>query len=169
MVLALEDILTRLKTTERAAEAKEQARRDEEVNQALAAMDERLGELGESLHRDLSEYLEKNDEKLHTGLTETSRILDVKVEQMTEVVREQMEQLDRSTSTAQEELRQQIETIDESHQAREALVQDHAAVHSKFEEHHKQAADTHAKFEELHSTADQRLGSVRQRHPRPRG
>ena len=112
MVLALEDILTRLKTTERAAEAKEkaaaeaaeavaaeQARRDEEVNQALAAMDERLGELGESLHRDLSEYLEKNDEKLHTGLTETSRILDVKVEQMTEVVREQMEQLDRSTST----------------------------------------------------------------------
>ena len=175
MVLALEDILTRLKTTERAAEAKEkaaaeaaeaaaaeQARRDEEVNQALAAMDERLGELGESLHRDLSEYLEKNDEKLHTGLTETSRILDVKVEQMTEVVREQMEQLDRSTSTAQEELRQQIETIDESHQAREALVQDHAAVHSKFEEHHKQAADTHAKFEELHSTADQRLGSVQE-------
>ena len=143
-----------------AARAKQAADRVDEVNQMRAEMFDRLAELGASLQADLADALERSDEKQQTGLSETARILDQKLEQTNAVVHEQLEQLDRVMSSAHEEIKQKVEQIDSDHQATVKVLEEHREVHTKFQEEHDKATDTHRQFEQQHGDAAAKLQTM---------
>ena len=72
--------------------------------------------------------------RLQTGLAETARLLDQKMEQTSSVVHEQMEQLDRVLSSGAEAIKEKVEQVEIDHQNVAKVIETHAEVHTKFEE-----------------------------------
>ena len=136
-----------------AARAKREVERLDELNQTRSEMFDRLAELGASLQADLAEAMEQNDEKQQTGLAETARILDQKLEQTNAVVHEQLEQLDRVMSSAHEELKQQVEQLDSEHQATVKVLDEHREVHTRLHEEHGKVVEAHKEYDQQQGDA----------------
>ena len=108
-------------------------------------MFDRLAELGASLQTDLAEAMERNDEKQQTGLAETARILDQKLEQTNAVVHEQLEQLDRVMSSAHEEVKQRVTSSTQSTRAPSKRSKS-TEKSTKFQEEHGKVLDAHQRM-----------------------